>query len=361
MTPRQHLLDYNEPALATVFAAQGLESFRTRQVLEWVYLRGAASFEEMTNLSRGLRARLAEQFDLYTSTVVRRQASGDGTVKLLLAWPDGAASECVMIPAEARRTACISSQVGCPARCRFCASGLDGLQRNLTAGQIVEQVLRISAEAVASGARLSNVVLMGMGEPLANYDAVLRAVRTINAPWGPNIGARKITLSTVGLPRQIRRLAGEGLQLNLALSLHAPTDALRAELIPWAEKIGLAELIDACRHYFDTTGREITLEYILLGGVNDRPVHAAELARFARRLRCNVNLIRYNPVDGLSYARPTSESTEAFQRSLREHGVNSHVRSSRGLDIDAACGQLRRREQQAAPVQLGVTAACEEA
>jgi 23S rRNA (adenine2503-C2)-methyltransferase len=301
-----------------------------------------------------MREELAAEFDLYQSEVIRRAVSGDGTIKLLLRWPDGATSECVMIPAEARRTACISSQVGCPAGCRFCASGLGGLERNLTAGQIIEQVLHISAEATASGARLSNVVFMGLGEPLANYDAVMRAVRTINADWGPNIGARKITISTVGLPKQIRKLADEGLQLNLALSLHAPTDMLRAELIPWAEKISIAEIISACRYYFDKTGREITLEYILLAGVNDRPVHASQLARFARQVRCNVNLLRYNPVEGLPYDRPTSEASHAFVRELRDHGVNAHIRTSRGLDIDAACGQLRRKTQQEATVPLAV-------
>jgi 23S rRNA (adenine2503-C2)-methyltransferase len=363
MSARQHLLDYDADRLAEFFAAAGAEPYRAKQVLEWVYDRGALSFDQMTNLSKPLRQRLADRFDLFASTILRRAASSDGTVKLLLQWPDGATSECVMIPADGRNTACISSQVGCPVGCRFCASGLDGVQRNLTAGQIVEQVLRAGAEAeqvaqspaAPTGApphtavearrpRLSNVVFMGLGEPLANYENVIRAVRTINAPWGPCIGARKITLSTVGLPKQIRRLADEGLQLNLALSLHAPNDALRAELIPWAEKISIAQLTSACRYYFDQTGREITLEYILLGGVNDGRSEAAQLARFARGLRCNVNLIRYNPVEGLPYERPTSEATAAFQRYLRDHGVNSHVRTSRGLDIDAACGQLRRRE-----------------
>ncbi len=203
--------------------------------------------------------------------------------------------------------------------------------------------MRAEAERDGRG-RLSNVVFMGLGEPLANYDNVVRAVRTINAEWGPNIGARKITISTVGLPKQIRRLADEGLQVGLALSLHAPTDGLREELIPWAEAIDLDEIVEACSYYFESTGREITLEYILLDRVNDRQTHAGQLARFCQRLRCNVNLIRYNPVDGLPYGRPSSEATNAFQNHLREHGVNVHIRSSRGLDIEAACGQLRVRE-----------------
>lgn len=345
-TSPAHLLDMDLEGLGAWFTARQEPAFRAKQVMQWVYERGATSFEEMTNLSKPLRELLPRALRLFTSQIVRRAQSQDGTVKLLLQWPDGATSECVMIPTETRRTACISSQVGCPAGCRFCASGLGGLERNLTAGEIVEQVLRVSAEAVASGHRLTNIVFMGLGEPLANYDRVLAAVRTINAPWGPNIGARKITISTVGLPRMIRRLADEGLQLNLALSLHAPNAHLRQELIPWAEKIGLEDLIDACRFYFEKTGREITLEYILLHQVNDHPQHAAQLARFCKQLRCNVNLIRYNPVEGLGYERPTSEASHAFVEYLRQHGVNAHIRTSRGLDIDAACGQLRRKEQQ---------------
>ncbi len=350
---RRHVLDLDPSELAAWFEARGDRRFRAKQVIEWIYRHGAADFDEMTNLSKVLRETLRASFDVFTSRISRRVASTDGTVKFLLEWPDGATTECVMIPTDTRKTACISSQVGCPVGCRFCASGLDGLQRNLTCGEMVEQVLRMRAEAggcapsgepaASSDRALTNIVFMGLGEPLANYDNVLRAIGMINAPWGVNIGARKITVSTVGLPKQIRRLADEGLQLNLALSLHAPTDALRQDLIPWAEQIANRDLVDACRHYFDTTGREVTLEYLLLDGVNDRQTHARHLARFAGQLRCNVNLIRYNPVDGLPYGRPTSEATFAFQRYLTEHGVNAHVRSSRGLDIDAACGQLRRR------------------
>ncbi len=329
------------------FEELGEKPFRSTQVLEWVYDRAAESFDTMTNLSKLLRDSLADQLDIYTSRIVRRSPSKDGLVKLLLQWPDEATSECVLIPDGRRRTACISSQVGCPVGCKFCASGLGGFQRNLSTSEIVEQVLRISAEASADGGRLSNVVLMGLGEPLANYDAVLRAVRTINAPWGPNIGARKITISTVGLPAQIRRLAGEGLQFNLALSLHAPVAALRQELIPWASKIPLGELGAACRYFFDTTGREVTIEYLLLRGINDQTPHAEQLARFAKQFRSNINLIRFNPVPGLPFDRPTSEDAHAFQQRLRTLGINAHMRTSRGLDVEAACGQLRRRELEA--------------
>lgn len=340
---RRHLLSMSLSELVREFDAIGEPPYRATQVMQWIYERGATSFEGMTNLSKRLRSAMSERFILFTSEITRRVASSDGTVKLLLQWADAETSECVMLPSEHHITACISSQVGCPVGCRFCASGLDGLKRNLTPGEIVEQVLRVSAEASASGGRLSNLVFMGLGEPLANYQNVIAAVYTLNAPWGPNIGARKITISTVGLPKQIRKLADEGLQLNLALSLHAPNDELRQQLIPWAEKITIRELVDACRYYFNQTGREITLEYALLHGTNDSPSHARDLAQFARQLRCNVNLLRYNPVEPLPYRRPSSEDAFAFQQALRKHGVNAHIRKSRGLDIDAACGQLRRK------------------
>ncbi len=342
-TKRSHLPSLTLDQLRAALGELGEPVYRAGQIARWVFEAGCTSFEEMSDLGKALRGRLAERFDLYISVVYRRSASQDGTVKQLLRWPDGKTSECVLIPTEQRNTACISSQVGCPVGCRFCASGLDGLERNLTPGEIIEQALRVRSEARALGGDLTHVVFMGLGEPLANYPAVIQAVRTINAPWGLNIGARKITISTVGLPKQIRRLASEGLQINLALSLHAPTDALRRELIPWAEHVGIDELADACREYFDKTGREITLEYILLHGTNDGPDHARALAEFARRLRCNINLLRYNPVASLPYRRPSGEAAHAFQVALRRLGVNSHIRRSRGLDIDAACGQLRRR------------------
>jgi 23S rRNA (adenine2503-C2)-methyltransferase len=238
-----------------------------------------------------------------------------------------------------RRTACISSQVGCPVGCRFCASGLGGLDGNLTSGQIVEQVWRL-AQLPGVG-RISNVVFMGMGEPLANFDAVVAAIRTLTADWGMHISARRITLSTVGLPAQIRRLAQIDLPITLAISLHAPNDAIRRQLIPWAQFVSIDQLVEAGRHYFDRTGREITLEYLLLGQVNDQPQHARELASVARRLRANVNLIRYNEVRGLPYQRPGSDDVHRFQQILRRAHVNTHIRASRGRDIAAACGQLR--------------------
>lgn len=350
--PELHLLGRTPEQLIAQLEAMGEKKFRAQQIFEWIYRRGVDSFEAMSNLSKALRDRLTQDCRVLTSRVAQESASTDGTRKLLLEFGDGAAVETVWIPAEGRHTVCISSQVGCPVGCRFCASGIDGVQRNLTAGEIVEQAWRIArlveAAEVASerdgaaAARLSNVVMMGMGEPLANYRAVVEALRILNAPWGMGLGARKITVSTVGLPRQMKMLAAEGLQLNLALSLHATDDALRRELIPWGKGVPIAQLMDACQHYFRETGREVTFEYVLLRGVNDHPRQAEELARLARQVRANVNLLRYNPVPGLPYQRPSSEAAFEFQGIVRGRGVNVHIRTSRGTDVAAACGQLRR-------------------
>jgi 23S rRNA (adenine2503-C2)-methyltransferase len=248
---------------------------------------------------------------------------------------------------EPLREGIISSQVGCPVGRRFCASGLGGLERNLSAGRIVEQVWHLDQlPEVREAGGISNIVFMGMGEPLTNFAEVSRALRILTAPWGLNLSGRKITLSTVGLPAQIRRLADLEIPITLALSLHAPNDELRRELIPWAENTSVEALIEAGRHYFDRTGREITLEYILLGGVNDRPEHAKQLVEITRRLRCNVNLIRYNEVKGLPYQRPGTDDVRRFRRILGDAGVNVHIRASRGRDIAAACGQLRHEKRQ---------------
>ncbi len=350
--PRRHLLGEPLAALRAWLVAEGQQRYRADQIAEWIYARGAETFAQMTNLSKPLRAWLEERAEIYRARIGAVSASEDGTRKLLLTWPDGASIETVWIPDVERNTVCVSSQVGCPVGCRFCASGMNGVQRDLTAGEMVEQALRVRQLIAAerggadtpAAAHLTNVVLMGMGEPLANYDAVVQAIRILNAPWGLNIGARKITLSTIGLPKQIRRLADEGLQLNLALSLHAPDQALRQELIPGG-RAPLEDVLAACRYYFERTGREVTLEYVLLDNVNVASQHAVQLAKIARSMRCNVNLLRYNPVPGLPFGRPSADTAYRFQRELREHGVNAHMRTSRGRDIDAACGQLRRRAE----------------
>jgi 23S rRNA (adenine2503-C2)-methyltransferase len=263
-------------------------------------------------------------------------------------------TECVMIPSEDRRTACISSQIGCPVGCRFCASGLGGLDGNLSAGRIAEQVWRLGR--LPGVPRISNVVFMGMGEPLANLSNVVRAVRILSSLWATGISARKITISTVGLPQAIRKLAEQlDLPVTLALSLHAPNDQIRRELIPWASYTTIDELLSACREWFQKTGREITLEYTLLRGVNDSAENAAELARLARSLRANINLIRYNEVAGLPFKRPHTEDVLQFQRLLRGRQINTHIRASRGRDIAAACGQLRHESAMSATGESATT------
>jgi 23S rRNA (adenine2503-C2)-methyltransferase len=338
----------------------GWPKFRADQLLDWVYRKLVTDPSRMTNLPARDRQAVAERLVFTTSTLARQQDSADGTIKLLLTFPGGGSAETVMIPDGDRRTACVSSQVGCPVQCRFCASGLEGLKGNLSAGQIVEQVFRLNeildrqTPPNSRPLRVTNIVFMGMGEPLSNYESVMRAVRILHDPACFNLGARRITISTVGVPPKIRRLAEEDLPLNLALSLHAPNEPLRRELIPWASHFALDDILDACRYYFDRTGREITLEYILLADVNDRPEHARQLARLCRTMRANVNLIRYNEVEALPFKRPVSGDVMVFQKVLRDAGVNAHVRKSRGRDIDAACGQLRRKEAREQVVGLSV-------
>lgn len=324
----------------------GWPAFRGKQIRDWVYTKNIADPSQMTNLSKADQRLLAERVAFVRSEIASHQRSADGTQKLLLTWANGSNAEAVMIPDGARRTACVSSQVGCPVGCKFCASGVAGVKGSLGAGQIVEQIFRLNGLLAGAGERINHVVFMGMGEPLANYSNVIQAIRVMHDMQAFNIGARKITISTVGVPSKMRALAHEELPLNLAISLHAPNETLRKQLIPWAEHFALEDILDAARYYFDRTGREITLEYILLSHVNDRPQHARELAKLCKTLRANVNLIRYNEVAGLGFTRPASEDVVRFQEVLRGAGINAHVRRSRGRDIDAACGQLRRKKQE---------------
>ena len=348
--------EFDPTTLAAWAAARKMPAFVTKQIMEWVYTKGVIAPAQMTNLSKLNRERLEQEMIFEQGRVEAEMSASDGTQKLLLAWPDSSkratsqlpivnnpstdrTTECVMIPNPERKTACVSSQVGCPVGCKFCASGIGGLEGNLTRGRIVEQAWRLGR--LKGVERISHVVFMGMGEPLANFAAVTDAIRTLNAPWGMGISARRITLSTVGLPSAIRKLVGFEIPVTLALSLHAPNDQMRREIIPWAEYSTIEELLDACDEYFRATGREITLEYIVLGGFNDRPEHADELSVLARKLRANVNLIRWNEVANLPFRRPLTEDVLQFQEVLRSRGVNVHIRASRGRDIAAACGQLR--------------------
>ncbi|MEO0514664.1 MAG: 23S rRNA (adenine(2503)-C(2))-methyltransferase RlmN [Planctomycetota bacterium] len=367
---RPHFFDHIPETLADLFVGWGLPKYRAAQVMDWVYAKGVAEPGDMTNLGQADREMLRERMRFLDGAVVQHQRATDGTQKLLVDWSlDPAAlkqtnplavlgsglgnaatqTECVMIPSDndssgrKRRTACISSQVGCPVGCKFCASGLGGLDGNLTTGQIVQQAWQLNQMLGRDGAggRLTNIVFMGMGEPMANLRSVLPAVRTLAADWGMGLSARKITVSTVGVPAGIRKLADLDLPVTLAISLHAPNDEIRKQIIPWAEFVSIQQLIDAGRDYFTKTGREITLEYILLGGLNDQPAHAHELASVTKKLRSNVNLIRYNEVAGLPFVRPTDADVHTFQTILQQANVNTHIRASRGRDIAAACGQLR--------------------
>ena len=330
------VLEHTPEELRSAVEAAGQPGYRAKQLADWVYDKAVTDPSAMSNVPEAL----AREARVLTSRIAARADSRDGTVKLLLELHDGERIECVLIPTRDRATACISTQVGCAFCCTFCATGQGGFLRDLTGGEILEQLLHLRQ---AAGRRITNVVFMGMGEPLANYDATVRALRAIIDPERFGISARSVTVSTVGLPDGIRRLATEDIPVTLALSLHAPNDALRRELMPHAAGQPLAEIVSAARDFYASRKREVTLEYLLLAGVNDSAFCADSLARLAHRLRCNVNVIRYNPVAGLPYARPDGNAARAFVRRLRRGGVNAHLRRSRGRDAEAACGQLRRR------------------
>ncbi|MEN6521788.1 MAG: 23S rRNA (adenine(2503)-C(2))-methyltransferase RlmN [Armatimonadota bacterium] len=316
----------------------GEPAYRGRQIVEWVYKKNADSFSLMTSLPAAFRGKLESAASLYRSEIIKRSKSRDGTTKYLLELSDGQCIESVLLPYEDRVTVCVSTQVGCAAGCAFCATAMSGFIRDLTAGEIVDQVLTLQREA---GQRVTNVVFMGMGEPLLNYDEVLKSVRILNKEVG--IAMRKMTISTVGIVPRIRKLQAEGLQLTLAISLHAPDDDLRRKLIPFAEHYPLSELIPACKGYAEATGRRVTYEYLLLAGVNDTPAHAERLVALLRSSLANVNLIPYNEVAGKGYKRPSTAVVTAFRQVLEQNGIEVTQRYERGRSVAAACGQLRAR------------------
>jgi len=336
------------PELDRAFAALGQPPFRARQILHWLYQKRASSFAEMTDLPAPLRAQLAASFAFDELQLIRKTGSADTTQKFLFRLADSNLIESVLIPASPalygddsdRRTLCVSTQVGCAYGCKFCASGLDGFTRNLHPGEIVEQLIK--AESLA-GERVNNIVFMGMGEPLANFDNLMRAIAIINAPWGIHLGARHITLSTSGLPPRIRDLADQPLQVRLAVSLHGATDPVREQIMPVNRKYPLPTLLDACAYYVQRKKQHLTFEYILIDQLNDTPEQARALAIHARPLRAKVNLIPYNTVDGLPWQRPAPARQHAFLAILKRHGIHATIRTEKGHDIDAACGQLRRR------------------
>jgi len=327
--------------LKTWMEENGEKAFRAPQLFDWIYMKDAASFEAMTNMSKELRSKLAGQFSFPVIKLLRTLESEDGeTIKFLWELPDLKRVESVLIMSDERRTVCISCQVGCPARCAFCASGKEGLLRNLSPAEIVEQVLHINRILKLKGERVSHLVFMGMGEPLENYEAVVKSIDIFHHPEGLNISQRRITVSTVGVVEGIHRLAKEELKVNLALSLHAPNQHIRKKIIPYARKYPLEEILLAMDEYSRNTKRDITYEYTLIAGINDRFQHAEELARLLSGKQCTVNLIPYNPVDDLNLRRPEKEAIEEFRSILEEAGINTTWRYTKGKDIAAACGQL---------------------
>lgn len=345
------LLGLSEGELEQWAIAQGLPAFRGRQLHGWLYGRGVSDWRDITVLPAALRE--APPAPLGRSREHHRSLAADGTLKLLLELADGLTVETVGIPTSERLTVCVSSQVGCPMACRFCATGKGGLQRSLAIHEIVDQVLSVRE---AMQRRPSHVVFMGMGEPLLNIDAVLAAIDCLGRDLG--MAHRQITVSTVGVPRTLPQLAEQALarlgrcQFTLAVSLHAPDQALREQLLPAARSYPYEQLLDDCRHYVAISGRRVSFEYILLGGLNDQAHHADALAQLLRGFQSHVNLIPYNPIEEEEFQRPTPAAVEGFRRALQARHVAVSVRASRGLDADAACGQLRRRlqgSQQAAP------------
>jgi len=345
---------------AEAFAiARGWPKFRGEQVWRWVHDRGARGFDEMTNLSQQTRTALAEHATIGCLQVAEVQTSSDGTRKLRLVTHDGQSIESVLIPDGDKTTQCISSQVGCAVDCQFCATAKLGLVRNLDAGEIVDQVYvgrRLLAE-VDPGRRLTNLVYMGMGEPLHNYDHLVKSLRILTHDKGAKLSQRKITVSTSGLVPKLERLGNETVRPNLAVSLNAPNDAIRDAIMPINRKWNIAKLMAALRAYPLEQRRRITFEYVLLAGVNDSLRDASQLAKLLRGVKCKVNVIPFNPHPESQYARPAPAVVDAFQAECRRLGMPTYLRTPRGDDIDAACGQLANRSQGAALVPLRVRAA----
>jgi 23S rRNA (adenine2503-C2)-methyltransferase len=341
-TPLQPLLQLTAVELSRWLKDRHFQPWYSKAIRRWVLFKRATTFEAMSDLPKQLRTQLAEQFIPLKSTPAKSLQAHDGTRKLLLKMWDGEDIECVMIPDHDRRTACISTQVGCGMGCVFCASGLNGVMRNLEPGEILEQLVLLR-NLLPPEERLSHIVVMGMGEPLANLDNLLIALEDATAKDGLGIGARHVTISTVGLPVKIRRLAESGKQYSLAVSLHAPNEELRNKIVPTNDKTGLQNILQAADDYFKRTGRQVTYEYVVLRDINDRPLEADQLSTLLKGRGAHINLIPFNEVDGLPYRRPTDERLNRFVEILRENGMFVHVRKRKGSEISAACGQLRRQ------------------
>ena len=330
---------YTLEQLAEQLKAMGQPAFRAKQIFHWLHQKLVTEFSAMTDQPKALLAKLEEEYYIAAPIIQRRQQSRDGTVKYLFRLADGNCIETVVMRYNYGNTVCVSTQVGCRMGCRFCASTLNGLARNLRASEILEQVYRIQRD---TGERVSNVVVMGSGEPMDNYENVVRFIRLLSAPEGLNISQRNITVSTCGLVPQIYRLAEEGLQITLALSLHAPSDEVRRELMPIANRYPLREVLDACGNYYEKTGRRLTFEYSLVKGVNDNLEGAKALARLIGGYHGHVKLIPVDPIKERDYVQSNREAVEAFKNYLERQGINVTVRREMGRDIGGACGQLRK-------------------
>lgn len=334
------IIDMSLPELEALCTSMGEPTYRAKQILSWVYDKGATTFDQMTNLPKNFQKQLADQYQIFQTKVDTITQTENDTEKFLVHLYDENVIECVLLREGKRITACVSTQVGCAMACQFCASGLLGLERNLTAGEIVEEAIHVKNH-LFTDERLSNIVFMGIGEPLANYDNVVKAIRIMNAEWGLGIGARHITISTVGIIDGIRRLAHEGLQVNLAISLHAPNDIIRSQIIPSNKKIGIKNIVAAAREYFEVTGRDISFEYILIDGLNASKQNAESLSMLLKGIQCNINILPVNPVEEFDWRPPSQETIEIFRRTLEKHGLVVTLRKKKGSPINAACGQLR--------------------
>lgn len=321
------------------------KAFRAAQIFEWLYQKRVATFDDMTNLSKALRDKLNETFALTTLKTLIQQTSSDGTIKFLFELHDGYSIETVLMRHEYGNSVCVTTQVGCRIGCTFCASTLGGLKRNLEAGEIVAQVVKVQQALDETDERVSSVVIMGIGEPFDNYDHMMSFLRIINHDDGLNIGARHITVSTSGIIPKIYKFADENMQINFAVSLHAPNTEIRSRLMPINRAYKLPDLMEAIRYYVDKTGRRVSFEYGLFGSVNDQVEHAEELASLIKGLKCHVNLIPVNYVPERDYVRTPKDQIFAFEKALKNRGVNVTIRREQGHDIDAACGQLRAKER----------------
>ncbi len=344
-TPLPNIRHQSKNELETYFESIGDKKFRVKQVQEWIWQKHAHSFDDMSNLSKELRAKLATNFSLPALRVDATQFSNDGTIKSRFRTFDNHLVEGVLIPTEERKTACVSSQIGCSLSCKFCATGYMDRKRNLTYDEIYDQVVMINQQSEKSfDKKLSNIVFMGMGEPLMNYANVLKAIERISAEDGLFMSPKRITVSTAGVAKQIRKLGDDKVRFKLALSLHAPNDAKRNEIMPINETNNIKVLIEALNYFYKQTGNEITLEYILFKNLNDSEKDAEDLIRIYRQIPADlINIIEYNPIDAFRFSKPDEETVQRFMGQLEAGKVNARLRRSRGKDIDAACGQLANK------------------